>query len=518
MKPLGQTKLLGIFISFFLLQHSSSSLAAVCGLPNESGPVSPISGDPNQPNLPNLKHYKNAAGILATYSPAGALDVSENNDFFNALGTNERTCGNCHTPQASWTITPALAQAQFQRTQGTDPLFRPNDGSVSPLADVSTQNARCEAYKMLLKYANIRVGIKMPSTANFSLTNNNISDPYSYASLANGLSLFRRPMPTTNLSFIKGVMWDGRESVISNTAGFIQFTSLGNQANDATQGHAEGPVITAAQKSSIVNFETSLYTAQLKDQGAGNLDQNLGLGGPTNLANPVIATSTPSPVAPVGFTLYEGWSQLPNNGNVNATRQAIARGEQVFNNGNLGMRATTPALPRRCTTCHTHENVGTYLVQTANAPDSETFFNVRISEPSFISKINPGLVAELPKYTFEFNVIAGKAIPASSVDTVSGAACTTASVRCKITTTDPGRALITKTYSDINKFRVPALRGLASRPPYFHNGAAKTLDNVVQHYINIFGMQVINSPTHSTDPNVITRQEVSDLVAFLNAL
>jgi hypothetical protein len=369
---------------------------------------------------------------------------------------------------------------------------------------------------MLLKYADIRVGLKMPANANFTLGANNINDPYGYASTSHGLSLFRRPMPTTNLTFAKGVMWDGRESVISKTAGFIQFASLGNQSNDATQGHAEGPAISQAQRDNIVNFETSLYTAQLKDQNAGDLDQGLAKGGPANLADPAIAAPTPLATAPLGFTLYYAWSLLPNNGNVNQSRQAIARGQQVFNSGNFGARPGNT--PRHCTTCHTQENVGTYLVQAANVPASENFFNIKISDPAFIAKINPALVAELPKYTLEFNVIAGKALPANSVDTISGGICTTASARCKILTTDPGRALITGAYSDINKFRVPALRALAGRAPYFHNGSAKTLQDVVQHYINSFGMQVVNSPVPSTDPNVISQQEVNDLVAFLKAL
>jgi cytochrome c peroxidase len=49
-------------------------------------------------------------------------------------------------------------------------------------------------------------------------------------------------------------------------------------------------------------------------------------------------------------------------------------------------------------------------------------------------------------------------------------------------TTDPGRALITGQCVDIGKFKVPSMRGLAARAPYFHNGSAATLADVVQFY------------------------------------
>ena len=48
--------------------------------------------------------------------------------------------------------------------------------------------------------------------------------------------------------------------------------------------------------------------------------------------------------------------------------------------------------------------------------------------------------------------------------------------------TDPGLALRTGKFADIGKFKVPILRGLGARAPYFHNGEAKTLTDVVNFY------------------------------------
>jgi len=72
-------------------------------------------------------------------------------------------------------------------------------------------------------------------------------------------------------------------------------------------------------------------------------------------------------------------------------------------------------------------------------------------------------------------------------------------------TSDPGRALITGSCSDLNRIKGPILRGLAARAPYFHNGAAATLNEVVAFYNLRFQMG-------------LTEQEQADLVAFLRSL
>jgi cytochrome c peroxidase len=72
---------------------------------------------------------------------------------------------------------------------------------------VLTLEARRSAYSMLLTKGLIRVGIGVPPDGEFVLIDD---DPYGYAS-ATELSLFRRPLPATNLAFLATVMWDGRD-------------------------------------------------------------------------------------------------------------------------------------------------------------------------------------------------------------------------------------------------------------------------------------------------------------------
>ena len=115
---------------------------------------------PAQGNGPNMFGFVDPTGTVRTYTVNGMLDFD--NPFFQSLGTNGRSCGSCHQPADGWTIVPAHVQARFEATDGEDPIFRTNDGSNSPTADISTVKARRSAYSMLLTKGLIRVGIGVP--------------------------------------------------------------------------------------------------------------------------------------------------------------------------------------------------------------------------------------------------------------------------------------------------------------------------------------------------------------------
>ena len=73
------------------------------------------------------------------------------------------------------------------------------------------------------------------------------------------------------------------------------------------------------------------------------------------------------------------------------------------------------------------------------------------------------------------------------------------------TVTDLGRAMISGQCADIGRFKGPILRSLAARAPYFHNGSARTLADVVTFYDQRFKIG-------------FTEQEKKDLAAFLASL
>jgi len=428
---------------------------------------------PADGNAPNMFGFVDPTGIVRTFNVTGAIDFD--NEFFQSLGTNGRSCGSCHQPADGWTIVPAHIQARFEATDGEDPIFRTNDGSNSPDADVSTVEARRSAYSMLLTKGLIRVGIGVPSNAEFELID--VDDPYGYAS-ATELSLFRRPLPSTNLSFLATVMWDGRETFPNQSIHF----DLSDQANGATLGHAAAiNPLTQAQRKAIVTFETGLFTAQSTDTAAGPLNAQRGAGGPVSLSRQPFYIGINDVLSPGfnprAFTLFEAWQNLASSGRDAYTdaREAVARGQETFNrrgftiadvrgvNDALGM----PALPGTCTTCHDTPNVGNH---STSLP-----LDLGLTTASMRTR-------DMPLYTFRNK--------------------TTTEV---VQTTDPGRALITGKWKHMSLFKGPILRGLAARAPYFHNGFAATLADVVEFYNDRFNIG-------------LSAREKADLIAFLKAL
>src|SRR2546430_2272929 len=315
-------------------------------------PVNLLAEDLRQ--LPNGLPFPNPTGFASTFSTSGRIDLG--NEFFQDLGANGRRCVSCHLPSAGWTIVPSQLQAIFERTRGgviddalgLGAIFRRNDGSNSPNADVSTLEARRSAYSMVLEKGLIRVGIGVPATADFELVA--VDDPYHFASAAE-LSLFRRPLPTTNLQFLSTVMWDGRETFSGTdhcniaAEGCACFASihfdLADQSNGATQGHAQAPnPISSAQRESIVAFETALATAQVWDESATSLHAADAKGGPEAIFDQAFYYGindnlgdyrTQAPFTANVFDVFDAWRDLRGGGSTSEARRAVARGQATFN-------------------------------------------------------------------------------------------------------------------------------------------------------------------------------------------
>src|SRR5262249_36720297 len=159
-------------------------------------------------DAPAMQPLPDSAGAIATFTSTGTINFSS--AFFQDLGTNGRTCASCHQQSDAWSVSAEHIRDRFNATLGSDPIFRPVDGAVCPTADVSTVGARQKAYRLLISKGLIRVRIGIPGNAEFSLVS--VDDPYHCATASN-LSLYRRPLPATNLRFLSAVMWDGRETV-----------------------------------------------------------------------------------------------------------------------------------------------------------------------------------------------------------------------------------------------------------------------------------------------------------------
>jgi cytochrome c peroxidase len=424
-------------------------------------------------------------GRITTLSVNGAV-IDPTNPFFEDLGTNGRRCSTCHRPEDAMTVTPAHLQERFVATGGTDPIFRPNDGSNCEGADPQTADERRAVYSLLLSKGLIRIGIDVPDNAEFFVES--VDDPYQCGASLSAVSMYRRPLPATNLRFLSAVMWDGRESSPTTTI----LEDLAHQANSATRGHAMAALdLTAGQTQQIVDFETALFTAQSRDNQAGNLHARHANGGPAALSrqafyiginDPVGLNPTGAPFDPSAFTLFDAWGshRASDEGSADA-RRAVARGQDLFNSRTITLSGvaglndetfsngvTLPAsFTGTCTTCHDTPNAGNHSVK---AP-----LNIGLTDQS---RRTP----DLPLYTLR-----------------------RISDGMMVKTTDPGRAMKTGKWADIGKFKGPILRGLAARAPYFHNGLAATLRDAVEFYDTRFQIG-------------LTAREKADLVAFLQSL
>lgn len=436
-----------------------------------------------------LRTFADPSGRLRTVSTNDAVD--EGGPFFQSLGSNGRACVTCHQPGDGWTVTPVHLRERFE-ADDRDPVFRPVDGAVCSSADLSTHAARRKAYRLLLAKGLIRVSLPVPVGAEFRV--DAIDDPYGCAT-PDQLSLYRRPLPATNLRFLTRVMWDGRES----PAGRSLVDNLRDQALGAIMGHAQALVPpTSQQVDAIAAFEMGLFTAQPRDAAAGNLTAAGGRGGPEALAAQPFAVGINDPFEPDFdpdvFSVFSAWLPRTHDGDApevfgagdhgvagpafdggrEAARNAVARGEILFNtfpipiSGVAGLNTPDrPIIAGTCSMCHDSPNAGSHSVP----------LPVDIGVAS-ASRRTP----DLPLYTLQC-LATGELIQ----------------------TTDPGRAMVTGRCADIGKMKGPVLRGLAARAPYFHNGSAATLMDAVTFYDARFGL-------HLTD------RQKSDLVAFLRTL
>jgi hypothetical protein len=98
-----------------------------------------------------------------------------------------------------------------------------------------------------------------------------------------------------------------------------------------------------------------------------------------------------------------------------------------------------------------------------------------------------------------------------------------------VTTSDPGRLLLTGQAADLGMLDVTQLRGISRTAPYFHNNSAATLDEVLDHYQAFFRRAArLNPPPNlppilSSDGLVIDRgfltaEERPALLAYLRKL
>lgn len=512
---------------------------------------SPRQSDDNKDDIPNVfksQSFENPLGLGGIYQQGGDVNTA-GNAFFQRLGTNGRTCYSCHRPDSGMSLSLGSIRETFNRTSGRNPLFAPVDGADCPnnLPASDTASALLggrrgegrrdfkSAHSLLLNKGLFRIFLPVPKQTNdlsavgspahpTEFTISVVSDPNgcntdpAYTTyvdpvtheVSQMVSVYRRPRMSSNLPFamvptltmglgflpnidiltgeyvtdpatgqpISGnIMWDGREP------------TLESQARSATLVHAQALTPpTAAQLAQIVEFEKKTFAAQARLKNAGDLtgkDGSVVFGGPQALST--------QPIALGAFAGYDTWKAATDTSMSEKAqkRASIARGQEIFNFKQFSVSNTTGFNDARvlitgtnpqaasCATCHSIP-AGTSVFPRAQFVIGTGGQAARLGGPA-PSK-------DLP--IFKLSCKAPYTTPYDGAE---------------VLTNDPGMALITGRCADIGRKTTPQIRAMASRAPYFSDGSAATLRDVVEFYNKRYSIN-------------FTEQDKKDLISFLEAM
>jgi cytochrome c peroxidase len=505
---------------------------------------------------------------LPNFSSLNGSNIDGTNTFFKtSFGTNGQSCATCHQPRDGFTIHVSCGpdlpnclsiNSAFDATHGLDPLFRPNDTANRPDADVSTEDARRNAYSLTLALGVTRIGEVLPlpspaGTAEFAVAPQN-TDQFGPLPNSNDpqhpgvqtLSLFRRPL-VPNMRFDSAVLWDGRASI----------TNIRGQVTGAAKTLLLNPNPAPADADDVANFMLGVLTDQVIDDRASFPPSHAGstsaedarsgtrnmrrtafsatapclfdaTGARTHTVTPLVTyypadgpgTLTPSTCRPVvqggpNMTDFRPWLEFQEVAHLSDrtfSRASIARGEEIFNRAVLHVPSDVviPGLQgntAHCTTCHATNNIG-------NHPDASFFVRIGSDSVTILQELAD---AHPEEPSLEDFVTRTKMLPQYCLRSVAAGAPTLDQVACghyegdsnngipgDVITSDPGRAMISGKWADIGRFKPPTLRGLAPRSPYFHGSAADSTVGIVDFYNARFNIG-------------LSEQQKEDLVRFLEA-
>ncbi len=498
------------------MKSTISGAALLLGLTSLAGAVATAQPSPDRwwsPGedrvFPTQLDYHNEQGTLRILLTGDPVET-ESHPFFRPLGPNGRACVTCHQPADSMSLAAETARDRWEATGGTDPLFAAYDGSNCPTLP---QGDRA-SHSLLLDHGLIRIERSWPVTqwhehdVEPDFTIEVVRDPTGCNSGPaygpdNGLiSVYRRPRPVANIKYLLAVGFpfdpkqglalprDPRNGTIlsGNLMADGRVSTLRDQMLDAGKTHLEMlQDLSAADIAEIERFETSIYVAQQVSHEAGALDSHGATGGPLKLRD-----SEPGALGSIGepvWSEFAAWEALtPENAPDLSPEQlafklSVARGARVFRDKMFlitdSAGITFPMgfgnpVRNSCVFCHNMTQMGNDV-----APGQVDLGTTTLpfADP----------LPDLPMFR-----ITCQGQPHPHYGRV-------------IHTTDPGFALTTGRCADVGKITLQSLRGLSARAPYFVNGLAEDLYEVVEYYERRYNIGY-------------TEQEKQDLVNLMSVL
>ncbi len=405
--------------------------------------------------------------------------VAFNNRNLTQIGGNGRSCADCHMPQESFQLSPAAAQRRFDALQearahnanADDPLFRAVDAD-----DFRENGSGASDFSNLVQNGLVRV--TMPLPANVRVVDPITRQPTPQTSV----DLWRAVMPLFNVA-ISGAdraipVWPpgaprvpiaGQEPNGPNRQGGYQhdarFGTLREQARGALAAHAE----TSSEPPPRMLEDLAAFQSTLfSSAGVERLAQAILSG----------ATSFPDP-----------------DPELNALEQ---QGKVVF--------------IRACAQCHGGKlHPGTSTPETGIPRPIVRYHNIQTACPRPTTDDFAPCAPRLARNTLTYRIT----LPTGAFQFV--------------TTSDPGRLLLTGQPADLGMMDITQLRGIGRTAPYFHNNSAATLEEVLDHYDALFRRAARLNPAPGLPPflssnglvvdrGIVTEEERPALLAYLNKL
>ncbi len=363
---------------------------------------------------------------------------------------NGRACADCHMAEDHFQLSPANAEARFQRLQARrarrpdadDPLFRPIDAD-----DFRTSGDAAADFSNLRQNGLVRVILPLPS-------NIRLIDPATNAPSAETVADVWRSVPTVNDVALTGPDDVNPWARGPNEFGGYQldgrFGTLQEQALGALTNHAQ---VQQAPPPGLLDDLTSFQRVMF----------------------------TSHRVRALADAVREGAAPLPDpDPRLNELEQA---GKVVFE--------------RACSQCHGGPGQSTAQTPVVRFHDISTQCPRpvdTVTPARFVFAACPARLARNAR-TYEITLANGSKIRRTSSD--PGRALLTGFVGGP-----PAQ-------DDWNKLDTPGLRGISQTAPYFHNNSAATLEEVVDHYIEFFKRVEVAAP-----PGVVPPAASTDGVHF----
>lgn len=494
-------------------------------LPESSAPEARDWWSPGEGrHFPEWLEYPNASGQLGVLNANGPFET-EGHPFFEPIGRNGRACVTCHQPADGMSLSLPMIQERWDATDGKDPLFAPIDGANCP----NLPQGDPASHSLLLKRGLFRIFLPWPPKAEDGVTPIEpeftievVRDPggcntdaeYGLNSENPMISVYRRPRPSANLKYVVQQRFGTGPFIGKTGTPAMRDPETGRPVNMNMMSDAREPTLRSqaveagvthlqmlkklsdSQLAAIEDFEKQIYVAQVAHNGAGSLVEEGGATafGPRNLLRGeegVLGNNITRWV----FPMEDVWEEPAAGDSPEqvAVRESIRRGQEIFHFRTFwikdSMHLNTVGLgnptKRTCATCHGMHMTGMDAangwmdIGTTNLPWArETPQNPWNDEEELMPLFKVTCNKDVPPHPYLGRVIY---------------------------TQDPGRALISGKCNDVGTIVMQQFRGLAAREPYFSNGSARNISEVIDFYDRRYNIQ-------------LSDRERRDLENFLSSL